>query len=133
MITKVANVSLFVNDQDAAKDFYTNVLGFELRGDSMFSDTGRWLAVAPKGAETEVILYKPDENWSHYAGVIGKSQAMTFNVTDLRGYLDTLKGRGVQVVMEPDVQPWGTFAMILDHEGNALLLVEQPENSRSFG
>ncbi len=31
MIDHVGNVSLFVSDQDRAKDFYTRILGFELR------------------------------------------------------------------------------------------------------
>lgn len=127
MITKVGTVSLFVNDQDKALDFYTNKLGFEVKTDAPFGPGMRWLSVAPKGAETEVVLYKPDENWEHYKQVIGKSQALTFEVTDIYGLVNELKAKGVQVVQEPDVQPWGTFATILDHENNQLLLVEQPK------
>ena len=65
MINRVGNVSLFVSDQDRAKDFYTRILGFELRQDAPLypGATNRWVAVAPKGAETEVTLYLPDENW----------------------------------------------------------------------
>ena len=37
-----------------------------------------------------------------------------------------LKAKGVRVAQEPDVQPWGTYAMILDADDNRLLLVEQP-------
>jgi predicted enzyme related to lactoylglutathione lyase len=38
-----------------------------------------------------------------------------------------LKAKGVQFVQEPDQQPWGTYATILDSEGNRLILVEQPK------
>jgi uncharacterized glyoxalase superfamily protein PhnB len=87
----------------------------------------RWIAVAPKGARTEVILYKMDENWQHYHQIMGKSQAMTFNVTDMASLSADLKAKGVRVIQEPDPQPWGTYMMILDEDDNALLLVESPK------
>lgn len=130
MIDRIANVCVFVQDQDRAKDFYTNVLGFELRGDAPLypGATARWIAVAPKGAATEVILYLPDENWEHYRQVVGKSQALAFNVTDMAALHTALKAKGVTFVQEPDAQPWGTFAIILDSEENRLILA-QPSGS----
>ncbi len=128
MITSIGTVSLFVADQDRAKAFYTNVLGFELRTDAPLypGATSRWIAVAPPGAHTELILYLPDENWDHYRGVVGQSQAMTFTVDDMAKLAASLKARGVIFVQEPDPQPWGTYAMIEDSEGNRLLLVQPP-------
>lgn len=128
MIDKVGTVSLFVADQDRAKAFYTEKLGFEVRQDAPLypGATARWVAVAPEGAQTELILYLPDENWEHYKQVVGKSQALTFNVTDLTALAADLKSKGVVFLSEPDAQPWGTFATIQDSEGNSLLLVQQP-------
>ncbi|HEY6542531.1 MAG TPA: VOC family protein [Ktedonobacteraceae bacterium] len=126
MIDAVATVCIFVNDQDKAKAFYTDVLGFELRQDSPMGES-RWIAVAPKGARTEVILYKMDQNWEHYRQVMGKSQAVTFNVTDIKALHADLKEKGVRIAQEPDPQPWGTYMMILDQDDNALLMVEEPE------
>jgi predicted enzyme related to lactoylglutathione lyase len=126
MIDAVATVCIFVTDQDRAKAFYTDTLGFELRQDSPMGES-RWIAVAPKGAHTEVILYKMDQNWEHYRSVMGKSQAITFNVTDIAGLRDDLKAKGVRITQEPDPQPWGTYMMILDQDSNALLMVEEPE------
>ncbi len=125
MIDAVATMCIFVSDQDRAKAFYTEKLGFEVRTDAPMGEA-RWIAVAPKGARTEVILYKMDENWSHYQPVMGKSQAITFNVTDMQALYADLKARGVRVVSEPDKQPWGTFMTIVDDDENSLLLVEQP-------
>src|ERR1700710_2384483 len=127
MITKVSTVSLFVNDQDAAKTFYTEKLGMEVRDDVPFGPEMRWLSVAPKGAETEIILYKPDANWEHYRQVVGKSQAITLEVKGLDAFIDGLKAKGVQVVQEPTTEMWGHYAIILDHEHNALILVDQPQ------
>ena len=129
MIDRVGTVSLFVQDQDRAKAFYSEVLGFEVRTDAPLypGATSRWIAVAPRGAETEVILYLPDENWAHYQQVVGKSQALTFNVTDMAALHADLSAKGVTFIQAPDSQPWGTFAIIQDSEGNHLILVEQPK------
>ncbi len=129
MINKVGTVCIYVSDQDRAKAFYTEKLGFELHTDQPVfpGAANRWLAVAPKGAETEVILYLPDENWEHYKQVVGKSQAVTFDVSDMKAVVADLKAKGVKFTQEPDVQPWGTFATIEDSEGNQILLVEQPK------
>jgi lactoylglutathione lyase len=126
MIDAVATICIFVNDQEKAKAFYTEKLGFELRQDSPMGES-RWIAVAPKGARTEVILYKPDENWEHYRQVVGKSQAITFNVTDIVALQADLEAKGVRITQKPDPQPWGTYMMILDEEGNGLLMVEPPK------
>ncbi len=128
MIDRVGTVCIFVSNQDRAKDFYTRVLGFELRSDEPIypGAPNRWLAIAPKGTATEVILYLPDENWEHYKQVVGKSQAVTFNVTDMDALAADLKAKGVTFVMEPDKQPWGTNAIIEDSDGNRLILVQRP-------
>lgn len=128
MINQVGTVSLFVSDQDRAKAFYTEVLGFELRSDAPLypGATSRWIAVAPVGATTEVILYLPDENWEHYRHVVGQSQALTFTVSDMPALHTALKAKGVRFAHEPEVQPWGTYAIILDSEDNRLILSQPP-------
>ena len=128
MIDCVGTVCVFVDNQDRAKEFYTNKLGFELRTDQPLSPgaANRWVAVAPKSAVTEIILYKVDENWEHYKGIVGKSQAITLNVTNMDAVYKDLKAKSVEFVSEPDPQPWGTCATIRDSEGNHLLLVQLP-------
>ena len=129
MIERVGTVCVFVNDQDRAKKFYTGTLGFELRSDEALypGAKNRWLAVAPQGAATEVILYLVDENWEHYRQVVGKSQALTFEVSDMQMLYADLKARGVTFVQEPDEQPWGTSAILVDSEGNHLILRQAPK------
>jgi catechol 2,3-dioxygenase-like lactoylglutathione lyase family enzyme len=129
MINKIGTVCIFVADQERAREFYTRKMGMELRTDMPLNpgSTARWISVAPKGAQTELILYLPDENWEHYRQVVGKSQAVTLDVTDMAGLVKQLKAGGVKIVHEPDVQPWGTNAVIEDSEGNNILLVEQPK------
>lgn len=127
MITKVGTVSIYVSDQQRAKAFYTEKLGFELRTDAPLypgAET-RWIAVAPPGAVTEIILYIPDENWEHYSNVVGKSQSVTLSVDNITTTYNDLKTKGVEFASEPDIQPWGSYATLIDSEGNHILLVEE--------
>lgn len=128
MIDRVGTVCVFVQDQERAKEFYTKVLGFELHTDAPLypGAKARWISVAPKGAATKVILYLPDENWEHYRQVVGKSQAVTFVVADIKKFHADLVSQGVKFLQEPDRQPWGTFAIFQDSEGNGLLVNELP-------
>ena len=131
MILQVGTVSVYVADQERAKNFYTNKLGMELRTDAPLypGAAARWIAVAPFGATTEIILYLPDENWEHYKQVVGKSQSITLSVDDIKSTYAELKAKGVEFTQEPEVQPWGTYATIRDSEGNTILLVEVPKQA----
>ena len=67
MITGLSHATVFVLDQDRAKDFYTDKLGFELRNDVTMGDESegggagfRWLTVGAKGRpDLEIILSDP--------------------------------------------------------------------------
>ena len=59
VITKFSHTTVWVLDQDAAKKFYTEKLGFEVRTDQTLGSL-RWLTVGPKGQpDHELILAKP--------------------------------------------------------------------------
>jgi predicted enzyme related to lactoylglutathione lyase len=128
-INYVGTVCIFVSDQARAKEFYTQKVGLELHTDAPLypGATNRWISVMPKGGQTEIILYLVDENWEHYRQVVGKSQALTLDVSDMQTLYAELKARGVKFIQEPDVQPWGTYATIEDSEGNHILMVQQPK------
>ncbi len=83
-IDAISSVHIFVNDQDRAKKFYTEVMGFELHSDQPFypGAENRWIAVAPKGAKTELVLLKIDPESARFAPLIGTSQALTLNAVD---------------------------------------------------
>ena len=124
MISRVGTVSIFVEDQDRAKAFYTEKLGFELINDSeMFPGAGiRWLTVAPTGCPTELTLFPMGEQWEHYREAMGKPQCFTLHCDDLLETYRELTAKGVQFLGEPQVQEWGSFAMLVDSEGNQIVL-----------
>ena len=127
MIKRVGTVSVFVSDQQRAKTFYTEKLGMELRLEApLFPGSDlKWIEVAPAGAETVINLYKTDAadgNWGHYAGTIGKSQAITIQASELENLAEELRSKGVTILQEPVAEPWGNWMSIQDSEGNTLLI-----------
>src|ERR1700721_4136244 len=61
MIQRLSHATLYVLDQDAAKDFYVNKLGFDVRMDASMDNGFRWLTVSPKGQpDLQIILMKVD-------------------------------------------------------------------------
>ena len=126
MIKRVGTVSIFVEDQDRAKAFYTEKLGMELIADDELwpGADSRWLSVAPAGAETQIVLYKFDEHWEHYRSTFQQSQSLTLQCDDINETYRLYKERGVEFLGEPETQFWGTFVMMKDCEGNTLILVQ---------
>ncbi|HLQ35270.1 MAG TPA: VOC family protein, partial [Chloroflexota bacterium] len=66
MITRINTVSVSVTDQDRAKEFYVKKLGFEERMDAPLGPDSRWIEVAPRGAQTGLVLFKPAEGMPDY-------------------------------------------------------------------
>jgi catechol 2,3-dioxygenase-like lactoylglutathione lyase family enzyme len=112
-------VSLPVTDQDRARDFYVNQLGFELRNDSP-APQGRWVEVAPPGAQTALTLV----TW--FPGMQpGALQGLVLESDDVRSEYELLKSRGVAFKGPLQTQSWGTYAEFEDPDGNGWVL-QQP-------
>src|SRR5262245_4676155 len=61
MIHRLSHATIYVNDQDAAKKFYVETLGLDLRTDASLPNGFRWLTVSPKEQpDLEIILMKVD-------------------------------------------------------------------------
>ena len=81
MITELHTVALYVADQDRAKSFYVDTLGFELGADQPgLGGIGRWIEVAPKGAQTSFML--ADANGWNKQDRIGQSADVTLRCED---------------------------------------------------
>jgi catechol 2,3-dioxygenase-like lactoylglutathione lyase family enzyme len=138
MITGLGTVNLFVEDQDRAKTFYTEKLGFEVRNDATM-DGFRWLTVAPKGQQNiEFLLAVPrppmfsPEDAENLRSVLAKG-AMPGGVLltdDCRGDYEALKAKGVTFVQEPADRPYGIEALLRDDSGNWFSLTQPLDVSR---
>ena len=123
MITNLNFVTVVVNDQDAALDFWTNKLGFEMRGDRAFKGLPRFLTVAPKGQkEPEIVLVKTGA--SNIQQPHGGHTGLVFRTDDCRRDFATLKERGVKFISEPTELPFGIQALFSDLDGNLFFIAE---------
>jgi predicted enzyme related to lactoylglutathione lyase len=121
VIDAVAFVSINVADQDRAKKFYTEKLGFELKLDVAMGDSDgpRWIEVRPPGARTRVVLFHDPEG-------TGSMGSCVFDTDDINATAADLKSKGVEILEEPRLAEWGSWwARFRDSEGNEFGLGQQ--------
>ena len=116
-IAKVQVVSVPVSDQDRAKEFYVNVLGFDVLQDMSMGPEMRWLQVAPKGSEDSLALV----TWFDTMPA-GSLRGLVFETPDLEATVAEIDANGFTIVGEIDEQPWGRFLTFEDPDGNGLIL-----------
>jgi lactoylglutathione lyase len=122
-LSNIGVVMFAVADQDAALAFYTEKLGFELRGDSRFGehDEMRWLEVAPPGSRARLAL-NPPMGGEPGGGSIGVETA------DVLGEHARLSAiGGIDLDPEPMRTPGAPLLfMVRDPDGNNIVVVEEP-------
>ena len=124
MLTSIGTITVQVTDQDRALEFYTQKLGFEVRSDQPMGPGQRWIEVAPKGAQTRILLYKASPEMPGAASYeaaqesIGKQTGMVLEVEDIVATFAQLKANGVPIEEEAQQQPWGWWGSFADQDGN---------------
>ncbi|MDQ6808168.1 MAG: glyoxalase superfamily protein [Verrucomicrobiota bacterium] len=118
MIKQIKFISIPVQDQNRALDFYTDKLGFTIITDQPFDEKQRWIELRISKAETRVVLFTAPGD----EGRIGSMMPMSYACDDIDETYKELSGRGVEFDGPPEKQPWGTYAMFKDSEGNRFVL-----------
>ncbi|WP_067838362.1 VOC family protein [Nocardia lijiangensis] len=135
-ITNISLVTVYVTDQDEAKRWYIDKLGFVETGDVTMGENGfRWVTVAhPDHRELEVTLMIPgpplDEQMAEAvrrALANGTHGALGLRTENCQKTFEELSAKGVEFVQPPAERPYGTEAIIRDNSGNWLVLVENKE------
>ncbi|EDY57820.1 MULTISPECIES: VOC family protein [Streptomyces] len=118
-ITHASFVTLPVSDQDRALRFYTDVLGLTVTADRDLPQ-GRWLQVAPEGAQTVFTLSGPGMGGFEP----GSARGIMLVTTDVDADCARLAEAGAPV-QGPDELPWGRMASFTDPDGNGLMLLTE--------
>jgi catechol 2,3-dioxygenase-like lactoylglutathione lyase family enzyme len=128
MIERLSIVPVVVKDLDEAFEFYTEKLGFEKVTD--VKGPIHFLTVAPKkGKDTEILLQFPDPNvFGEEMATALRSQignnSLIFKVDNCESTVEELRKKGVEILMEPQTEAYGTQAIIADLYGNSFVLRE---------
>lgn len=118
MIKAIKFASIPVRDQDRALEFYAQKLGFSIITDQPFGDDQRWIELGIPGAETRVVLFTPKGQEER----VGTFSNIVFASDSVEKTHKELVAKGVEFVQPPKKEPWGTFAIFKDAEGNQFVL-----------
>lgn len=137
---QIASAQLWVDDQDAALDFWTSKVGLEVRSDVTMPEMGdfRWLTVGPPGQDdvSIVLMAIPGPPMIDAAtreeirSITAKGFAGTVFLTtdDCRRSYQELADRGVEFTETPEARPYGIDAGFRDPSGNSVRLTQLAEN-----
>ena len=126
MIKDVPLIGIFVNDQEAALDFYTDKLGLELVQDEAYGPDARWITVSPADMKIRIVLKKAERDYEKaMVGNSGGAPVLTLGTEDVRAAYERLRERGVRFIGEPYRYPSGVGALLLDQDGSPVLLHQE--------
>src|SRR5437868_10502832 len=125
---KIKVMSLYVDDQEKALHFYTEVLGFVKKAD--FSQGPyRWLTVAspeePDGVELQLALNNNPAAKTYQQALFQQHQPATmFFTDDVKSDYERIKARGAEFTMPPTDVTASTIAMLKDTCGNLIQITQ---------
>jgi predicted enzyme related to lactoylglutathione lyase len=131
---KIKLTSVYVDNQDNALRFYTEVLGFAKKAD--FSQGPfRWLTVPspeePDGTELQLALNNNLVAKAYQQAIFQQHQpAAMFFTDDVKGDYERIKSRGAEFTMPPTDVTASTIAMLNDTSGNLIQLTQLAQWSR---
>ena len=117
---QVMSVSVPVSDQEQAREFYVDTLGFELQLDNSWREGMRWIEVAPEGSATSLMLV----SWSDSL-LPSMYRVIVVATYDIQANYEELVAKDVSFDLPPTELSSGMQAMFRDPDGNALVLWER--------
>ncbi|MCQ6277536.1 VOC family protein [Bacillus sp. V3B] len=126
---KIKLTSVFVDNQDKALKFYTEILGFIKKHDVPVGEF-KWITVvSPNGADEIELLLEPNENpaaKTYQKALYEQGIPFTsFFVEDVQKEYERLEKLGVKFTMVPTKEEWGTYARFDDTCGNLIQIQEE--------
>ena len=126
---KIIVTSIFVQDQDKALEFYSEILGFVKKHDVPIGKF-RWITlVSPEDQDSTELLLEPDDHPAakeYQKKIFAEGiPATMFGVADVRNEYKRLMKHGVKFTMEPTEMGEITIAVFDDTCGNLIQIVQK--------
>ena len=126
---RIGLVSIYVDDQDQAERFYTEVLGLQVKTSAPYGPEERWLTVVspeePAGVELVLHLADAPAQAFQQASRERGRPVLSLHTDDCQREAERLKARGVVFVKEPGRMPYGGLDAVFDDTCGNLLNLHQ--------
>ena len=124
MINQIGKITLYVNDQEEAKKFWTEKMNFVVKFEAQMGPNMTWLEVGPsKEAFTTFILYNKNLMEMQQPGRSLAHPNVILSTTDIEAAHAQMKSNGVEV-QDIMTMPYGRMFGFKDQDGNDYLLRE---------
>ncbi len=133
---KLELIVIPVADVDAAKDFYSTLLGFEVQMDVQLNPQRRVIRLLPPGSQCAIVI---GDGLSDLAP--GAARGMHLMVTDIVTAAEQLRSNGIVVQgpyhfvdgaqadgIHPSREPFNSFLDFADPDGNVWVVQEVPDS-----
>lgn len=124
MINKIGKITLYVNNQEEAKKFWTEKLNFVVKFEQAIGPTMKWLEVGPSENEfTTFILYDKNAMLSQNPSANVLHPSVILSTSDIENAHNKMKENGVEVT-DIKTMPYGKMMFFKDQDGNDYMLRE---------
>lgn len=124
MINKIGKITLYVNNQEEAKKFWTEKLNFVVKFEQAMGPNMKWLEVGPSESEfTTFVLYDKNLMLAQNPKTNVLHPSILLSTTDIENAYSQMKSNGVEVgdLMS---MPYGKMFNFKDQDGNEYILRE---------
>ncbi|GAB5380829.1 MAG: VOC family protein [Aliiglaciecola sp.] len=125
---KISGISLLVDDQDLAKSFFVEKLGFIVKEDITDKQTGhRWLVVSPTHTNNvDIILtLAPTQQKPLIGKQGGEGVLLILQTQNFDESYQQMLAKGIEFCESPRMEPYGKVAIFKDLCGNKWDLIER--------
>lgn len=123
IINKIGKITVYVNDQEEAKDFWLNKVGFVLKFEQPMGPNFSWIEVGPSEDEfTTLVLYSKSAMEQQNPAAIAHPSIL-FSSTDIESAYEKMQQNGVKVEQMLRL-PYGNMFTFKDQDGNNYILRE---------
>ena len=124
MINKIGKITLYVNNQEEAKKFWTEKLNFVVKFEQAMGPTMKWIEVGPSADEfTTFVLYDKNLMKAQNPATNVEHPSILLSTTDIESAYEEMKAKDVEVG-ELMKMPYGKMFSFKDQDGNEYLLRE---------